>query len=137
MVISNSGINAVPVEFALGARERGATVVAVTNRAHSLAASPRVSGGQRLLDVADIVIDTHGQPGDTVVPLGELAVGALSTVVGAALVNALTCRTAEVLAEHHDHTPPLIVSQNTHDSADSDAHNRALLDQVRDRCPRG
>ncbi|WP_049576909.1 sugar isomerase domain-containing protein [Streptomyces sp. SBT349] len=135
IVVSNSGINPVPVEFALGARESGATVVALTNRAHSLAARPRHAGGRRLLDVADIVIDTHGRPGDTVVPLGEHAVGALSTVVGAALVNALTCRTAQLLAELHDITPPLIISQNT--GGDAEDHNHALLERVGDRCPRG
>ncbi|TLS45254.1 sugar isomerase domain-containing protein [Streptomyces montanus] len=135
VVISNSGINAVPVEFALGAHELGATVVAVTSRAHSLAAESRHTDGRRLLDVADIVIDTHGRPGDAVVPLGDLTVGALSTVVGAAIVNALTCRAAQLLAEHHGQAPPLIVSQNTGD--DAEHHNSALLEKVKDRCPRG
>ncbi|UPZ33225.1 sugar isomerase domain-containing protein [Streptomyces sp. LRE541] len=135
IVVSNSGINAVPVEFALGARELGATIVAVTSRAHSLAAESRHTGGRRLLDVADIVIDTHGSHGDTVVPLGELAVGALSTVLGAALVNALTCRAAQLLVEHHGQQPPLIVSQNT--DADAEHRNNALLERFKDRCPRG
>ncbi len=135
VVVSNSGINAVPVEFALGARERGATVVALTNRAHSLAAAPRHATGRRLLDVADIVIDTHGRQGDTVVPVGELTVGALSTVVGAALVNALTCRVAQLLAEEHGQAPPLLISQNA--EGDAERHNGALLDRYRDRCPTG
>ncbi|ONK10079.1 sugar isomerase domain-containing protein [Streptomyces sp. MP131-18] len=135
VVVSNSGINVVPVEFALGARELGATVVAITNRAHSLAAEPRHPGGLRLLDAADIVIDTHGRPGDTVVPLGGLAAGALSTVVGAAVVNALTCRAAELLTERHGLTPPLLVSQNAH--GDAERHNEALLARTADRCPRG
>jgi len=135
VVISHSGINAVPVEFAVGARESGATVVAVTSRAHSLAAESRHTGGLRLLDAADIVIDTHGRPGDTVVPLGDLAVGALSTVLGTALVNALTCRAAQLIAEHHGQTPPLIVSQNTGD--DAERRNSALLERFKDRCPKG
>ncbi|MFS8201550.1 sugar isomerase domain-containing protein [Streptomyces sp. CWNU-52B] len=135
VVVSNSGINPVPVEFALGARESGATVVAVTSRAHSLAAESRHTGGLRLLDVADIVIDTHGSPGDTVVPLGELAVGALSTVLGAAVVNALTCRAAQLIAEQHGQEPPLIISQNT--DRDAERHNGELLDRFKDRCPRG
>ncbi|MGW0657083.1 sugar isomerase domain-containing protein, partial [Streptomyces umbrinus] len=135
VVVSNSGINAVPVEFALGARALGATVVAVTSRAHSMGAESRHVEGRRLLDVADIVIDTHGRPGDAVVPLGDLTVGALSTVVGAAIVNALTCRAAELLVELHGQKPPLIVSQNT--GGDAERHNSALLEKVRDRCPRG
>lgn len=135
VVISNSGINAVPVEFALGARALGAKVVAVTSRAHSLSAASRHTDGRRLLDVADIVIDTHGRPGDTVVPLADGTVGALSTVVGAAIVNALTCRAAQLLAELHGQVPPLIVSQNTGD--DAERHNSALLEKVKDRIPRG
>ncbi|MDQ0954940.1 putative phosphosugar-binding protein [Streptomyces phaeochromogenes] len=135
VVVSNSGINAVPVEFALGVRALGATVVAVTSRAHSMGAESRHVDGRRLLDVADIVIDTHGRPGDAVVPLGDLTVGALSTVVGAAIVNALTCRAAELLVELHGQTPPLIVSQNT--GGDAERHNSALLEKVKDRCPRG
>ncbi|MEO3753293.1 sugar isomerase domain-containing protein [Streptomyces sp. B6B3] len=135
VVVSNSGINAVPIEFALGARERGATVVALTNRAHSLAAVPRHATGRRLLDVADIVIDTHGRLGDTVVPVADVTVGALSTVVGAALVNALTCRVAQLLAEEHGQSPPLLISQNA--EGDAERHNSALLARHRDRCPTG
>src|SRR3954449_2067105 len=57
IVVSNSGINAVPVEFAAGARARGATVVALTSLAHSATQKSRTESGRKLHQEADIVID--------------------------------------------------------------------------------
>ncbi|WP_427891721.1 sugar isomerase domain-containing protein [Kribbella sp. GL6] len=90
LVISNSGRNSVPVEVALGARKRGATVIALTSTAHSSSVTSRVPTGERLFEVADLVIDNCGVPGDAVVPDEPHAVGATSTMVGAMLVQALT-----------------------------------------------
>src|SRR3954454_19751836 len=53
IVVSNSGINAVPVEFAAGARARDATVVALTSLAPSTSERPRTPSGRRLADEAD------------------------------------------------------------------------------------
>lgn len=132
VVISNSGINPVPVEFAAGASTRGARVVAITNRAHSRAAPSRHAQGLRLMDVADVVVDTHAPIGDAVVPVGELHAGAMSTVVGGAVINALTARVAQLL-DDDDRQPPLIVSQNLQGG---DAHNAAVLEPVRERVDR-
>ncbi|KAB2674698.1 MAG: SIS domain-containing protein [Verrucomicrobia bacterium] len=91
-VISNSGRNAVPVEFALEGRRLGARVVALTNLRHSNAHASRHPSGKRLAEVADLVLDNQGIEGDAVVPVGaggELRVGATSTVVGAALLEAI------------------------------------------------
>lgn len=89
LVVSNSGRNAVPVELAAQARERGATVIALTSLAHSRAVSSRAPSGMRLFEVADIVLDNRGVPGDAVVPHEPHAVGPTSTVVGALLLNAM------------------------------------------------
>lgn len=112
VVVSNSGINPVPVEFADGVRAAGASVVAITNRQHSAAASSRHWRQDKLMDVAEVVIDTHAPVGDAIVPVGEQRAGAMSTVVGGAIVNALTARVAQKLLDVHGQQPPLIVSQN-------------------------
>ena len=57
MVFSASGLTAVPVEIARGARQRGLRVIAVTSVAQSMSAEPDAAAGARLLDVADLVVD--------------------------------------------------------------------------------
>ena len=64
MVISNSGINAVPIEVALETKSRGLTVVALTSRRHSQGMPSRHASGKRLFEIADIVLDNCGEPGD-------------------------------------------------------------------------
>jgi uncharacterized phosphosugar-binding protein len=92
LIASNSGRNAVPVEFALGARKRGVKVIALTSLAHSTATTSRAPGGQRLFETADVVIDNCGVPGDALItiPGTPEPTGATSTLVGALLLQALT-----------------------------------------------
>lgn len=88
LVASNSGRNAVPVEFAKGARSRGATVIALTSMAHSKSVSSRTPTGEKLFELADVVLDNGGVPGDAVIPNQPHPVGATSTMVGAMLIQA-------------------------------------------------
>lgn len=92
LIASNSGRNAVPVEFALGARSRGVKVIALTSLAHSNATTSRAPNGQRLFETADVVIDNCGVPGDALIntPGTPEPTGATSTLVGALLLQALT-----------------------------------------------
>jgi uncharacterized phosphosugar-binding protein len=101
LIASNSGRNAVPVEFALGARERGALVIALTSMAHTTSTTSRAPGGQRLFETADVVIDNCGVPGDAVVEVAGSPerTGATSTMVGAMLVQALTVEIVTRLTE--------------------------------------
>lgn len=96
LCVSNSGRNAAPVELASAARERGAYVIALTSLAHSRSVSPRNALGKRLFEVADLVLDNGGIPGDAIVPIGGRMVGPTSTVVGAAILQAVVCRAAEI-----------------------------------------
>jgi len=101
LIASNSGRNAVPVLLARAARERGAFVIALTSLAHSSSVSGRNPLGLRLFEVADLVIDNGGIPGDAAIsfPDGSCA-GPTSTAVGAALLQAIVCRVREIaLAE--------------------------------------
>lgn len=89
LVVSNSGRNAVPVELAEQARGRGASVVALTSTAHSESVASRAPSGRRLFEVAHVVIDNCGVPGDAILPYDPHPIGPTSTVVGAMLVQAL------------------------------------------------
>ena len=131
IVISNSGINPVPIEVAETARANGATVVAVTSAEVYANAVSRHSSGRRLVDVADFVLDTHVPAGDAIEPVGDVSVGAASTVLGAALLNALVVATTERLVAQ-GLPVPAFVSQNV---PGGDEHNAALIDRYRARIP--
>jgi uncharacterized phosphosugar-binding protein len=110
MVFSASGVSATPIEMALGARERGLTVVAVTSVAGSRAAEPTHPAG-RLLDVADHVLDLGTPPGDALVAVPGLAtpVAPGSTLAAVAIVNEIKARTAALLVERGA-MPPVLTS---------------------------
>jgi uncharacterized phosphosugar-binding protein len=136
VVVSNSGVNAVPVEVALGCRERGLRVVALTNLEQAKVTAPRHSSGARLHELADVVIDNRCPPGDAALELASGArVGPLTTVVGAAVVAALCARVAELL-EQQGHTPPVLASQNL-DGPEVADHNATLLAPYADRAGQG
>lgn len=132
MIFSNSGVNAVPVEMALAAKQKGMTVIAVValQYASTVASGP---SGKRLADVADIVIDNQGVPGDALVEVGNsgLRTGPGSTVAGAFILNAILTEVAWRLVEM-DGEAPIYISANMPNAA---AHNAALIQRYRGRNP--
>ncbi len=111
LVFSASGLTAVPIEMAMGARARGLATVAVTSVAQSMAGRPDHPSGTRLLDHADIVIDLCTPPGDALVRLDGLdtPIGPGSTVANAAIVNEIKVQTAAILLEGAA-LPPVLTS---------------------------
>ena len=99
VVFSASGRSAVPLEMAIGARQRGMRVIAVTSMAESKAAEPFHSSGTRLFENADLVIDIGTPVGDAMVSLEGLdtPVGPGSSLANIAVVNEIKVRTAELL----------------------------------------
>lgn len=131
IVASNSGINPVPIELAIEARQRGAKVIAVTSAGNYRDAASRHSSGRKLADVADLTIDSRVPVGDAILTLDGLdaPVAASSTALGAALMNALVAQTAEALLAA-GHEPPVIVSMNV---PGGDERNAALTERYRPR----
>ncbi len=109
MVFSAGGTTAVPIEVAMGMREAGLPVIAVTSVEHSRAAASQHSSGTRLYDHADVVLDLCTPVGDALVEVGGARVGPGSTVAAAVLANAVKVRTAELLAERGE-LPPVITA---------------------------
>lgn len=99
LVFSQSGINGVVMDVALGAKRRGLPVVAVVSVAQSSRLSPRHSSGRRLHEIADIVIDNCVPFGDVTVqvPGMEEPMGPASTLAAMAIVNTLIVETARCL----------------------------------------
>jgi uncharacterized phosphosugar-binding protein len=101
MVFSASGLSAVPVEMARGARRRGLRVIAVTSVEQSMSDEPDPAVGSRLLDEADLVIDLCTPHADALSSIDGLdtPVGPGSTITAVAIVNSIKVRTARLLAE--------------------------------------
>lgn len=126
-VVSNSGVNAAPLEAAHHGLRIGCTVIAITSLAYSTAAA---KGGEKLADLADIVIDNGIPAGDAVVTLPgtNLKSGPASTVVGAAIINAVFAQAAHRLAE--DGRPPIYLSANM---PGAEENNRVLVERYKGR----
>jgi uncharacterized phosphosugar-binding protein len=130
VIASNSGRNAVPIEMALLARERGLETIAITSLAHSRAFASRHPSGKHLSDVADLVLDNLAVAGDAALHLPGLThpVGPTSTLLGVFLLNLVVLGAIEnALAAGH--IPEVYASSN----ADAPEWNEALIQRFRDR----
>jgi uncharacterized phosphosugar-binding protein len=125
IVVSNSGGNATCVEMARAAGTRGISTIALTSIRHATAAGARNHDGPRLHEVVDVVLDNRGQPGDACVALDGLAqpVAPTSTVVGAAILNAVVAEAVEIMLAR-GHTPDVFASSNL---AEGDRINHELV----------
>ena len=131
IIVSNSGINPVPIELATEAKAIGARTIAVTSAAAYASAVSRHSSGQKLVDVVDLVVDSRVPVGDAVLTLDGFHgnVGPASTAMGAALINAIVAESADRLLRAGS-PPPVIVSMNV---PGGDERNRDLTDRYRPR----
>lgn len=112
LVFSNSGVNGVVIDVALGARNRGMPVIAVASVDHCGQSAAKHSSGQKLIDVADLVIDNGAPAGDAMVEIDGVddPVGPGSTLGYAAVVNALKAQVAEELVRLGK--PPLVLTSS-------------------------
>lgn len=131
IVISNSGGNRVAVELAVAARERGMRVVAIVSAAHAVSDQAVHADRPGLLGVADVVIDNLGEAGDASVQLDGIParMGPTSTVVGAAIIHAISMEAA-ARAVAAGSPPAVFASSNV---AGGDARNAAAIARYRGR----
>jgi uncharacterized phosphosugar-binding protein len=99
MVVSSTGINNVPIEVALGLKDRGIPVVAITSVAHSSTVDSRHPSGLHLYEVADVVIDSCTPAGDASihVPGADYPVAPTSTLATVSIVHNINALLAEGL----------------------------------------
>ena len=112
-VISNSGRNPEPIEVALHARSKGVKVIVLTSMEHTHAVASRHSSGKKLYELGDIVLDSHVPAGDaSMTYIGmEPKAGALSTILGATILNAVVVEAIQYLLDHN-YEPPVLMSAN-------------------------
>ena len=125
IIHSVSGRNAVSIDMAQAAREAGLTVIVVTNMNTTTAVTSRHPSGKKLYEFASVLIDNHGDLGDASVELPGFPqkISSTSTVVGAAILNAVTARACELLLESGV-TPPVFMSGNIDGG---DEHNKKVM----------
>jgi len=127
IIHSVSGRNAVTIDMAEAAREKGLTVIVVTNMNTAGKVTSRHPSGKMLHDFASILIDNHGDYGDATVSLEgfKQKLASSSTVVGAAILNAVVARASEILIGE-GFVPPVFMSGNI-DGGDS--YNKAVIEK--------
>ena len=129
VVISNSGRNAVPIEMAKLAQEKGLFVIAVTNMAQSQAAISRHPSGKKMYEYADLVLDTLVPSGDASLAVGNSKTGPVSTLNSILILNNIVYEALKIVADK-GHDLPIFQSQNV-DGFDNDALYAKYEDRVK------
>ena len=127
---SVSGRNHVTIDMAIRAREKGAKVIALTNKRMTEAVTSRHPSGKKLYELADLVLDNCGCVGDASLEIEGIPekVAPTSTVIGAAMLNAMVAEAVRLVAEAGG-VPPVFVSANLDEG---EAHNQKMLNVYRD-----
>lgn len=131
ILVSVSGRNAVPVELAQLARERGLKVIGVTSKEYSQAVSSRHPSGKKMHDFADIILDNKAPKGDAVLEDKGMMqrFNPVSGVTSTAILQALVAATIEELLQR-GFTPPVFLAANVDGGAE---YNARLIKQYHDR----
>jgi uncharacterized phosphosugar-binding protein len=119
VVASNSGGNAVGSDLARRARDRGVHVIAIESVAHASSGARRHKDVTPFDEIANLVVDNGGCIGDAAVTVDGFPtrVAPTSTVVGAAILNAMVAEAVGILVERG--TPPEVYTSANLDGGDA------------------
>lgn len=136
IICSNSGGNGSTVELARRVKAHGHPLIAVTSMDHTTRITSRHSSGQRLFELADVVIDNGGVFGDAALELPPAedgtargAITATSTVTSALIAQMLVTEVCGLLLAAGQEMP-ILISANI---PGGDAHNDRLRALYADR----
>lgn len=124
LIFSHSGLNAVTLDIAVGAKAKGMKLIGVTSIPHSSVTPSRHSSGARLFEIADVVVDTGVPLGDAEIEIDGMRgkTGATSTSIAIAIGHAINSATAaHITAAGRD--PFVMQSPNTTDKEAATAQN--------------
>lgn len=131
ILVSVSGRNAVPIEMAQLARERGIKVIGVTSRVYSDAFASRHPSGKKMYDFADVVLDNKVDQGDAMLQAKGVPQRfcPASGVTSTAILQALVAATVEKLLARGV-TPPIFLAGNVDGGME---YNARLIKENKDR----
>ncbi|MFE3975518.1 MULTISPECIES: SIS domain-containing protein [unclassified Peribacillus] len=132
IVISSSGVNPVPIDVAIIAKEKGAFVIGLTSPEYANSCPSRHKKKLYLHDVVDLVLDNHISKGDTLLKSNNISFGSGSTVIGAVLLNMIFTQVIETIIESGV-TPPVFLSSNIEGA---DEHNQKIIAKYKTRIPK-
>ena len=119
IVISNSGRNAMPIEMAMKAKDKGNFVVVLTSLEVSKNMTSRHSSGKKLYEFGDIVLDNCAKYGDCCMKVGNYDTGAISTITGSFILHTIETEATKIMVDK-GFKPYLFQSQNI-DGYDNEA----------------
>jgi uncharacterized phosphosugar-binding protein len=131
IVVSVSGRNAVPIEFAKIAKERGIKVIAVTGLKYSKSVKPRHPDGKNMYEYADVILDNKAVPGDAIMENEKMKQKfcPASGVTSIAVLHCMVAATVEELLSRGIE-PPVFMAQNLDGGEE---YNKKMLKENRDR----
>ena len=130
IVISTSGINPVPIDVAIQAKEKGAFVIGLCSFNYADQTS-RHKSGQLLVDVVDLAINNFAVKGDAILSYEHVDVpfSPTSTITGAAILNAILAEAIKKMVDD-GFEPPIFLSGNL---SGAEEHNQFLVQKYRER----
>jgi uncharacterized phosphosugar-binding protein len=131
IVVSVSGRNAVPIEMAKVAKERGIKVIAVTGYEYSTTVIPRHPGGKNMYAYADVVLDNKTKAGDAILEAKDVPTKfcPVSGITTSAVLQCLVAETVEELVGRGI-VPPLFMAQNVDGGEE---FNNSMFAKYRDK----
>ena len=122
IIISNSGRNAMPIEMAIMAKEKGHRVIAITSLEQSNKYPSRHPNGKKLFEIADLVIDNYVPSGDGLMRIDENLTGPPSSVSGIVIVNTIATEGMKIASDRGVKLP-VYFSQNIDGYSNDELYN--------------
>ena len=129
IIVSNSGINAVPIEMAKIVKENKHPLIVITSMGSSKKLKSRVKDNSHLYDYADIIIDNHAPLGDAIINTKYGNIGSVSSIIGSYIAQKLVI---EIVAmyEKNNLAPSIYQSANVQGG---DEHNKKAFEEYKKR----
>ncbi|TCW41519.1 putative phosphosugar-binding protein [Laceyella sacchari] len=133
IVISTSGINPVPIEVALLAKEKGAKVIGLTSLAYASGVPSRHQSGRHLSEVVDMVLNNHVDQGDALLSHERVPAkfGPSSTILGSLILQSVLVEAVGLMADAGVEVP-VFRSGNI---PGADDYNKALVEKYASKIP--
>lgn len=122
---SNSGRNALVIEYLSRLKKRGVKIIAITSLTHSQTIKSRHVSGLRLFELGDVVLDNRAPYGDATTSITDtIKMGPVSTMTSCYLAQLIVGAFVEKLVANGKDAP--VFRSSNMDGAD--AYNQALFD---------